>query len=98
MGLIYSSDSSENYVKPLIEIYTLQQCPRCIKLKEVLQKKNVEYVELILIKGDDGKKNLEKFKELLPGVNEVPQCFVDKIHIGDADAMEKWLNSYNEKE
>lgn len=68
-----------------VEIYTWKTCPFCLRAKELLDIKNVEYTEYAVdgdeeardkmaARGDDGKRS-------------VPQIFIDDKHIGGCDEL-----------
>ena len=65
-----------------ILIYTTPYCPFCLRAKDLLNKKKINFTEVDLIK------NPEKFDEMIKkskGARTVPQIFVDDTHIGDCD-------------
>lgn len=54
-------------------------CPYCVKMKEVLDKKNIKYTYKDISDFE------EEFKEL--GVTTVPQCVVNGINKGGFDQI-----------
>ena len=65
-----------------ITIYTTPYCPFCVRAKELLKKKNIDFKEI------DLSEDPEKFDEMIKksnGARTVPQIFVDDTHIGDCD-------------
>ena len=44
-----------------IEIYTSDTCPQCIKAKEFLKNKNIEYKEYNISKDLDAKKRVNRY-------------------------------------
>ncbi len=61
-----------------VEIYTTSFCPFCVRAKNLLQSKNIEFVEHNL----DGKdEELRALKERT-GWRTVPQIFIDNELIG----------------
>ena len=54
-------------------------CPYCVKMKEVLDKKGVNYTYKDI---DD---NMDEFLEL--GVRTVPQCVVNGVNFGGFDQI-----------
>jgi glutaredoxin 3 len=65
-----------------ILIYTTPYCPFCLRAKDLLNKKKINFTEIDLTK------NPEKFEEMIKkskGARTVPQIFVDDTHIGDCD-------------
>jgi glutaredoxin 3 len=69
-----------------IEIYTTNSCPFCIKAKNLLKKKKVEFKE-INVSNDEVLR--EKMSVMTNGARSVPQIFADNVHIGDCDKIHK---------
>jgi glutaredoxin 3 len=69
-----------------IEIYTGNFCPFCMKAKNLLKKKSVEFKE-INVSNDEALR--VKMSAMANGARSVPQIFVDNIHIGDCDKIHK---------
>lgn len=65
-----------------IEIYTLPSCPFCIKAKELLRSKNLDYCEFDISHDEENmrKKLAKKFK--LNSSATVPQITINGKHIG----------------
>jgi len=72
-----------------VKIYTTDFCPYCIKAKNMLDSKEIEYEE-VNIHGDE---KLRDEIEQLTGRRDVPQIFIDGKHIGDDDALEELVAS-----
>jgi glutaredoxin 3 len=70
----------------IIEIYTTNHCPFCIKAKSLLNKKKVKFSE-INVSNDESLR--EKMSAMSNGAKSVPQIFADNIHIGDCDKIYK---------
>jgi glutaredoxin 3 len=70
----------------IIEIYTSNHCPFCIKAKSLLNKKKVKFSE-INVSNDESLR--EKMSAMSNGAKSVPQIFADNIHIGDCDKIYK---------
>jgi glutaredoxin 3 len=70
----------------IIEIYTTDYCPFCIKAKNLLKKKKIEFKE-INVSNDENLR--EKMTKMANGARSVPQIFVNNIHIGDCDKIHK---------
>lgn len=66
-----------------IIIYSTSHCPYCIRAKELLKRKGVNFTE-ILIDQDD-----EKREEMIAKANRytVPQIFINDLHIGGYDDL-----------
>ncbi|WP_347939367.1 glutaredoxin 3 [Rickettsia oklahomensis] len=70
-----------------IIIYTLASCPYCIKAKALLDNKEVAYEEIEVSGFTQEEK--EKFIKKVGGSRTVPQIFIDNIHIGGNDDLQK---------
>jgi glutaredoxin 3 len=66
----------------LIEIYTEDFCPYCLKAKSLLDIKGLRYQE-IKIKTDEARQELIK----LSNRKTVPQIFIEGKHIGGCDDL-----------
>ena len=72
-----------------IEIYTWQYCPFCIKAKNLLNKKNIQFTEY-KIDGDEAAR--EEMSLRASGRRSLPQIFINDEGIGGCDdlyALEK---------
>jgi glutaredoxin 3 len=65
-----------------IEIYTWRTCPFCIRAKQLLREKGVEFTEYS-IDGDNEARS--KMAERSHGQRSVPQIFINDQHIGGCD-------------
>ncbi|WP_017326801.1 glutaredoxin 3 [Synechococcus sp. PCC 7336] len=65
-----------------IEIYTWQMCPFCIRAKQLLDDKGVEYVEYEI---DGDREARLAMMERANGRSSVPQIFIDDVHVGGCD-------------
>ena len=73
-----------------VKIYTTPYCPFCIRIKNLMKKKNTSFQEI------DLSINPEKFEEMLAkanGARTVPQMFVNDTHIGDCDHVHELDNN-----
>lgn len=68
-----------------IVIYSKDNCPNCLEIKNMLKK----YNPIILMLGKDISR--EDFLKKFPSVQQVPQVTVDNKHIGGFKEVEKWL-------
>lgn len=68
----------------LVEIYTWNTCPFCVRAKKLLDRKKVEYTEYD-ITGDDAAR--AKMIARTGGAKSVPQVFIDDKHIGGCDDL-----------
>ena len=64
-------------------IYSTTRCPYCVRAKDLLTRKGVEFTE-ILVDKDDSKR-----EEMIAKSNRytVPQIFINKHHIGGFDDL-----------
>jgi len=72
-----------------VKIYTTPYCPFCIKAKQLLKNKNIDFKEI------DLSEEPEKFDEMSKksnGARTVPQIFVEDTHIGDCDYIHELDN------
>ncbi len=69
---------------PKVEVYTWRTCPYCISAKELLEQKNVEFIEY-RIDGDESARS--QMAKRANGRRSVPQIFIDDQHIGGCDDM-----------
>ena len=67
-----------------VEIYTWRACPFCIRAKQLLDRKGVNYVEHG-IDGDREGRALMASKS--GGRTSVPQIFINGTHIGGCDEL-----------
>ncbi|MBW4517801.1 MAG: glutaredoxin 3 [Timaviella obliquedivisa GSE-PSE-MK23-08B] len=65
-----------------VEIYTWRTCPFCIRAKQLLREKGVEFTEYS-IDGDNAART--KMAERSHGQRSVPQIFINDQHIGGCD-------------
>ena len=72
-----------------VKIYTTPYCPFCVRAKQLLKSKNIDFKEI------DLSEEPEKFDEMSKksnGARTVPQIFVDNTHIGDCDYIHELDN------
>ncbi|MBD2353810.1 glutaredoxin 3 [Tolypothrix sp. FACHB-123] len=65
-----------------VEIYTWRTCPFCIRAKNLLNKKGVEFTEYS-IDGDEEAR--DKMAERANGRRSLPQIFINDYHVGGCD-------------
>ena len=70
-------------------IYSKENCPNCLKAKDILSKHNPKI--LILVKDISRDEFLKKF----PSAKQVPHIIINNKHIGNFEDTEKWL-AFNE--
>jgi glutaredoxin 3 len=65
-----------------VEIYTWATCPFCMRAKNLLKKKEVDFIEY----GIDGDENArEQMSQRANGRRSLPQIFINDDHIGGCD-------------
>ena len=67
-----------------IVIYTTNYCPYCVKAKQLLIKKGIEFEEFDLTNNDEARIALV---EKSGGRKTVPQIFINEQHIGGCDDL-----------
>lgn len=67
-----------------VEIYTWRSCPYCIRAKDLLYKKGVEFAEYG-IDGDEAAR--AKMAERANGRRSLPQIFINDQHVGGCDDL-----------
>ncbi len=65
-----------------VEIYTWRTCPFCVRAKQLLREKGVEFTEYA-VDGDEAARS--KMAERSHGQRSVPQIFINDQHIGGCD-------------
>ncbi|MCG6133312.1 MAG: glutaredoxin 3 [Nostoc sp. LLA-1] len=65
-----------------VEIYTWSTCPFCIRAKNLLNKKNVDFIEYC-IDGDEAER--AEMAQRANGKRSLPQIFINDRHIGGCD-------------
>ncbi|ABA21457.1 Glutaredoxin, GrxC [Trichormus variabilis ATCC 29413] len=65
-----------------VEIYTWRTCPFCIRAKNLLNNKGVEFVEYS-IDGDEEAR--DKMAQRANGRRSLPQIFINDRHVGGCD-------------
>lgn len=66
-----------------ITLYTTQFCPFCIRAKQLLRKKSVDFCE-IPVDGDPKRRQEMMNKS---GRRTVPQIWIDDYHVGGCDDL-----------
>ncbi|MEM1254380.1 MAG: glutaredoxin 3 [Cyanobacteria bacterium P01_H01_bin.21] len=74
-----------------VEIYTWASCPFCIRAKQLLDSKSVEYTEYV-IDGDEEARDAMAARGS-DGKRSVPQVFINDEHVGGCDALHALDNS-----
>ena len=66
-----------------IEIYTTTICPYCVRAKNLLKQKNVDFQEINVENSDLRDAMIKK----TGGARSVPQIFINDQHIGGSDDL-----------
>lgn len=69
---------------PLIEIYSKDPCPYCVKAKAFLDSKGLAYTEIDLGQHPD---QVEVMLQRSGGRRTVPQIFINDHHVGGCDDL-----------
>jgi glutaredoxin len=76
-----------------ITIFSIDECPHCVRAKEALKQRNIPYLEISLSKFPKKRNDMLSLSDRLT----VPQIFVNDQHIGGADdtlkLLEQWDNN-----
>lgn len=67
-----------------VEVYTTDYCPYCVRAKQFLDMKDVDYTEFDVTNDDDARAALVQKAE---GRRTVPQIFINGKSIGGFDDM-----------
>lgn len=67
-----------------VEIYTWRTCPFCVRAKQLLREKGVEFTEYA-VDGDEAARS--KMAERSHGQRSVPQIFINDQHVGGCDDL-----------
>jgi glutaredoxin 3 len=67
-----------------VEIYTWSRCPFCIRAKDLLDRKGVEYSDYCIDGDEDARKRMAQRAN---GKRSLPQIFIDDRHIGGCDEL-----------
>jgi glutaredoxin 3 len=67
-----------------VEVYTTTYCPYCVRAKQLLDAKDVDYTEIDVTGNDEVR---IKLVEMSGGRKTVPQIFINGVSIGGYDDM-----------
>lgn len=70
-------------------VYTKDNCPYCVKAKQLLSIKNVAYNEVVI--GQDIIR--EDFMSLFPDVRTVPLIIIDNVKVGGYDQLREYFDN-----
>lgn len=68
---------------PTVAVYTTRFCPYCIRAKQLLTHKGIEFVEYAL----DGKPQMRAELREKSGQNTVPQIWIGDTYVGGCDEL-----------
>ncbi len=68
---------------PHVKVYSGRLCAYCMAAKRLLEKKGIEYEDVMV----DDNPTLRKEMERLSKQQTVPQIFIDEIHVGGYDDL-----------
>jgi glutaredoxin 3 len=71
--------------KPAIKVYTTDPCARCIRAKQLLRSRNLEFEEINLAKDPVGRRDLAAFT----GQMTFPQIVIDGRPLGGFAELER---------
>ena len=69
-------------------VWSKPACPFCVKAKNLLKNKGIEYEEKNIAEGY----NIQDLLELVPNAKTMPQIWLDGEHLGGYDQLEAKLN------
>lgn len=69
---------------PTVTLYTTAHCPYCIRARNLLDRKGVEYTDIRIDEKPEMRNEMERLSN---GVTSVPQIFIDDFHVGGFDDM-----------
>lgn len=69
---------------PVVEIYTTQVCPYCVRAKDLLKRKGVIPAEYRV---DDDDQKRDEMLQRSGGRRTVPQIFINGQHVGGCDDL-----------
>ncbi|BDI61191.1 glutaredoxin 3 [Qipengyuania nanhaisediminis] len=70
--------------KPKVDIYTKFTCGFCVRAKQLLASKGVEFTEHDITMGGPRR---EEMLARAPGARTVPQIFIGDTHVGGSDDL-----------
>lgn len=85
-----SASQKEKKQMKQVVIYSTVMCPFCVRAKDLLKEKGVEYTEYFIERDSE---KLAEMKKRTGNARTVPQIFVGDKHIGGYDALVKSCES-----
>ena len=68
---------------PKVVIYSTAVCPYCSRARQLLDKKNVDYIDIRIDQEPEYRSEMESRS----GRTSVPQIFIDDYHVGGFDDL-----------
>ena len=68
---------------PQVVMYSTASCPYCVRARQLLEKKGVDYTDIRI----DQQPALRPEMERLSGRSSVPQIFIGEFHVGGFDEL-----------
>lgn len=69
---------------PNVTLYTTAMCPYCVRARNLLDKKGIEYTDIRI---DEQPEMRAEMENRAHGRTSVPQIFIDDFHVGGFDDM-----------
>jgi glutaredoxin-like protein len=77
--------------KPLnVTVFTREGCPYCARAKGMLHDADIEFEELVL-----NRDYTDRSLRAVAAAETFPQVFINGEHVGDSEALAKWLEQHN---
>ena len=92
--VVSDADTMLHYINPnakepeFVTIFTREGCPHCIRAKEILNERGIQYEE---IKTGQGTGISSRTLRATTGRSTVPQIFIGGKHIGGRDDLERYF-------
>lgn len=67
-----------------IEVYTIPGCSYCVKLRRLLERDNLDYIQTVV-------KDVSEFKQKYPDCNGFPYTIIDGEEVGGITDTAKFL-------
>jgi glutaredoxin 3 len=69
---------------PNVVLYTTEHCPYCVRARNLLDKKRVQYTDIRI---DAEPQRRAEMLARANGSTSVPQIFIDELHVGGFDDL-----------
>jgi glutaredoxin 3 len=71
-------------------IYTIKNCPSCVRAKNLLQEKGYSFQEIDVTNNPENLR--EQLMERTKGQRTLPQVFINEHHVGGYEALQAFLH------